>query len=77
MALVMGVSVANPFYAQSLLPSVECAFGLNAGTVLLGPMATQLGMALGFLFLIPLGKLLKTPRDQSTARIGCASPGPR
>lgn len=55
MALVMGVSVANPFYAQSLLPSIEAAFGLKAGTILLGPMATQLGMALGFLFLIPLG----------------------
>lgn len=55
MALLMGVSVANPFYAQSLLPSVEVAFGLKAGTVLLGPMATQLGMTIGFLLLIPLG----------------------
>ena len=55
MALVLGVSVANPYYAQSLLPSVESDFGLQSGTVLLGPMATQLGMAFGFLFLIPLG----------------------
>jgi predicted MFS family arabinose efflux permease len=55
MALVMGVSVSNPFYAQSLLPSVEKSFGLKDGTVLLGPMATQLGMALGYLLLIPFG----------------------
>ena len=55
MALAMGISVANPYYAQSLLPSVEAAFGLQGGRVLLGPMATQLGMALGFLLLLPLG----------------------
>lgn len=55
MALAVGISVANPFYAQSLLPSVEAAFGLQGGSVLLGPMATQLGMAVGFLFLLPLG----------------------
>jgi len=55
MALAMGISVANPYYAQSLLPSVEAAFGLQGGRVLLGPMATQLGMAVGFLLLLPLG----------------------
>jgi predicted MFS family arabinose efflux permease len=55
MALAVGVSVANPFYAQSLLPAVEGAFRLPSGVVLQGPMATQLGMALGFLFLLPLG----------------------
>jgi MFS family permease len=55
MALAVGVSVANPFYAQSLLPAVQEAFGLQPGAVLLGPLATQLGMALGFLVLLPLG----------------------
>jgi predicted MFS family arabinose efflux permease len=55
MALAVGISVANPFYAQSLLPSVEAAFGLQGGQVLLGPMATQLGMAAGFLLVLPLG----------------------
>ena len=55
MAMAVGISVANPYYAQSLLPSVEVAFGLPGGSVLLGPMATQLGMALGFLLLLPLG----------------------
>ncbi|MEY3930659.1 MAG: hypothetical protein RLZZ516_2369, partial [Cyanobacteriota bacterium] len=55
MALALGVSVANPYYAQSLLPAVEHTFQLQPGTVLQGPMATQLGMALGFLFVLPLG----------------------
>ena len=55
MALAVGISVANPYYAQSLLPSVEAAFGLQGGQVLLGPMATQLGMAAGFLLVLPLG----------------------
>ena len=55
MAMAVGISVANPYYAQSLLPSVEVAFGLPGGSVLLGPMAIQLGMALGFLLLLPLG----------------------
>lgn len=55
MALAVGVSVANPYYAQSMLPAVAQAFHLQAETVLQGPMATQLGMALGFLFVLPLG----------------------
>jgi predicted MFS family arabinose efflux permease len=55
MALAIGVSVANPFYAQSLLPSVERGFHLQPGMVLLGPTLIQLGMALGYLTLLPLG----------------------
>lgn len=55
MALAMGLSAANPFYVQALLPQVETALRLPPGTVLQAPMATQLGMALGFLFLLPLG----------------------
>ena len=55
MALAIGVSVANPYYAQSLLPQVEQTFALPGGMVLLGPMITQLGIALGYLLLVPLG----------------------
>ena len=55
MALAIGVSVANPFYGQSLLPAVQHSFGLSSGTVMLGPMATQLGMGLGYLLVLPLG----------------------
>ena len=55
MALAIGVSVANPYYGQSLLPQVQQAFGLPAGMVLLAPMITQLGIAFGYLLLVPLG----------------------
>lgn len=55
MAFAIGASVANPFYGQSLLPAVQESLGLDAGTVLLGPMATQLGMGLGYLLVLPLG----------------------
>jgi predicted MFS family arabinose efflux permease len=55
MALAIGVSAANPFYAQSLLPLVKQTFGLPGGMVLLGPIATQLGIALGYVLLVPLG----------------------
>ena len=72
MALVVGVSVANPFYAQALLPSVERAFAVPAGSVLLGPMATQLGMALGFLFLLPLGDIRERRRLLTLLALGMA-----
>ena len=72
MALVVGVSVANPFYAQALLPSVQRAFAVPAGSVLLGPMATQLGMALGFLFLLPLGDIRERRRLLTLLALGMA-----
>jgi len=72
MALVVGISVANPYYAQSLLPSVDTAFGLQGGSVLLGPMATQLGMAAGFLFLLPLGDGTERRRMLTLLAVGMA-----
>lgn len=72
MALAVGVSVANPFYGQSLLGAVASDFNLQSGTVLLGPMATQLGMALGFLFLLPLGDGTERRRMLTLLAVGMA-----
>lgn len=72
MALAVGVSVANPFYAQSLLPAVERAFQLQPGTVLQGPMATQLGMAIGFLVLLPFGDGSERRRMLTLLALGMA-----
>jgi len=72
MALAVAISVANPYYAQSLLPSVEASFGLQGGTVLLGPMATQLGMAAGFLLLLPLGDGTERRRMLTLLAVGMA-----
>jgi predicted MFS family arabinose efflux permease len=70
MALVMGVSVANTFYAQSLLASIESYFGIKAGAVMLGPMAIQLGMAMGYLLLIPLGDGMERRRLLTIVALG-------
>lgn len=72
MALAVGVSVANPFYGQSLLGAVATGFSLQSGAVLLGPMATQLGMALGFLFLLPLGDGTERRRMLMLLAVGMA-----
>jgi len=72
MAVVVGLSAANPFYVQALLPAVERAFAVPAGTVLPAPMATQLGMALGFLFLMPLGDIRERRHLLSLLALGMA-----
>ena len=71
-ALAMGVSVANPFYSQSLLPAVQEAFALPASVVLLGPMVTQLGLALGYLLLLPLGDSSERRRMLTLLALGMA-----
>ena len=72
MAVAVGISVANPYYCQALLPSVEKTFSLSQGDVLLGPMATQLGMALGVLFVLPLGDRTERRRMLSLLALGMA-----
>ena len=72
MAVAVGISVANPYYCQALLPSVEKTFSLTQGDVLLGPMATQLGMALGVLFLLPLGDRTERRRMLCLLALGMA-----
>lgn len=72
MAFAVGVSAANPFYAQSLLPSVERSFHLQQGTVLMGPTLIQLGMALGYLWLLPLGDACERRRLLCLLALGMA-----
>jgi len=72
MAVAVGVSVANPFYAQSLLPAVQSTFGLRPGMVLMGPMATQMGLALGLLLVLPLGDGSERRRMLTLLALGMA-----
>jgi predicted MFS family arabinose efflux permease len=51
LALAVGVSVANPFYSQSLLPPIAIDLGLSAGTAVLVPASTQCGLAVSLLLL--------------------------
>ena len=55
LAVVQGLCVANLFYSQSLLPLIATDMNLTAGQVVLGPMATQAGLALSLLFILPIG----------------------
>ncbi|MCT0224791.1 MFS transporter [Synechococcus sp. CS-1328] len=55
LALAAGLSVANLFYSQSLLPQIATDLQLAQGQVVLAPMATQAGLALSLLLILPIG----------------------
>lgn len=61
-AIAAGISVANIYCAQPLLDSMAQEFGFSrssAGSVIL---VTQIGYAVGLLFVVPLGDLLNLRR---------------
>lgn len=55
MTLATGLCVANIYYCQPLLHQIQDSFGASPGQVGWIPTLTQVGYALGMLFLIPLG----------------------
>jgi predicted MFS family arabinose efflux permease len=55
MAIACGVVVATVYANQPMLGIMEAAFPGRASVAGLVPMATQLGFAVGLLFLVPLG----------------------
>lgn len=57
LATVAGVSVANLYYCQPLLNVMCRDLGITEFQANLIPMITQIGYALGLLFIIPLGDL--------------------
>ena len=57
LAIIAGISVANLYYNQPLLNRISEDFGISEFTANLIPMTTQIGYALGLLFIIPLGDL--------------------
>ncbi|UEC01663.1 MFS transporter [Burkholderia vietnamiensis] len=58
MAVSAGVGMANLYYNQPLLEQMRTAFGLTVQQAGWIPTLTQLGYALGMLFLVPLGDML-------------------
>lgn len=73
MAIACGVSVANLYYAQPLLDTLATAFRVSTGTAGLIVTLTQLGYALGLVFLVPLGDILNRRRLIVTIMLGTAS----
>lgn len=59
LAVISGLSVANLYYNQPLLNRISGDLAVSEFAANLIPMTTQIGYALGLLFIIPLGDLYK------------------
>ena len=59
LALAAGVIVASLYYAQTLVGPISRETGLSPGAAGLIVTLTQVGYALGLLFIVPLGDLLE------------------
>ena len=57
LAAIAGLAVANLYYNQPLLNQISADLNVSEFTANLIPMVTQIGYALGLLFIIPLGDL--------------------
>ncbi len=62
MAIASGLTVANLYYAQPLLDLISRAFHVGEGTATVIVTMTQIGYALGLVFVLPLGDLLENRR---------------
>jgi predicted MFS family arabinose efflux permease len=62
LAAATGLGVANLYYAQPLLPAIAGDLGLPGATAGLIVTVSQLGYAIGLIFLLPLGDLLERRR---------------
>lgn len=61
-AIAAGLSVANIYYAQPLLDLMAQDFGITPSAVGLVVTLTQVGYALGLIFVVPLGDLIDRRR---------------
>lgn len=59
LAVACGLTVANLYYAQPLLPVIAPALNIPASMASLVVTLTQLGYCAGLLFLVPLGDLVE------------------
>ncbi|RWX81415.1 MFS transporter [Neorhizobium lilium] len=61
-AVAAGLSVANVYYAQPLLDSIARDFGISPSAIGLVVTLTQVGYALGLIFIVPLGDMVDRRR---------------
>jgi len=73
LAVSAGLIVANLYYAQTLVGPISAATGLSAEAAGLIVTLTQVGYALGLLFIVPLGDLLENRRLVFTALLATAA----
>lgn len=62
MAVTSGLAVANLYYAQPLLDLIARSFDVGQGAAAVVITLTQIGYALGLLFVLPLGDLFENRR---------------
>lgn len=65
LAIIAGISVANLYYNQPLLNLISHDLKVSEFSANLIAMTTQIGYALGLLFIIPLGDLYKKKNNYS------------
>jgi predicted MFS family arabinose efflux permease len=62
LAAACGLAVANIYYAQPVLAALAHTFGVSQGSVTIVVTVSQIGYALGLIFVLPLGDLLQVRR---------------
>lgn len=72
LAIITGISVANLYYLQPLLSEVGLSFKVSPTTVGSGAMLTQIGYALGMLFILPLADIVNKKRLICSVTLGAA-----
>jgi predicted MFS family arabinose efflux permease len=72
MAITSGATVANLYYNQPLLAAIARSLHASVQDTGLIPTLSQVGYALGNLFIVPLGDLLERRRLMVTLLIGTA-----
>ena len=73
LAVSAGLIVANLYYAQTLVGPISAATGLSTEAAGLIVTLTQVGYALGLLFIVPLGDLLENRRLVFVALLATAA----
>jgi len=71
-AVAAGLSVANLYYIQPLLPMVRHDLHVSTGVAALATTVSQLGFMLGLLLLLPLGDLVERRRLVTVLSLACA-----
>ena len=62
LAAAAGLTVANIYYAQPVLAALAHAFGVSEGSVTTVVTVSQIGYAIGLVFVLPLGDLVQVRR---------------